>query len=135
MQDELFSTNTSNGEMTKSNFQKRIIKRSILNPPFFLVFKWSGPFEIRPSKSRDSEWSDFRSPLYLHSFVIGLFCPMTDVIVYRICARDIQQAMITLQGMAEQRFSNVYNYQCFTSVMYAIPSIFDILSVGFLLIE
>ena len=26
--------------------------------------------------------------------------------------------MITLRGMAEHRFSNVYNYQCLTKVMY-----------------
>ena len=26
--------------------------------------------------------------------------------------------MITLQGMAEHRFSNVYNYQCLTKVLY-----------------
>ena len=26
--------------------------------------------------------------------------------------------MTTLRGMAEQRFSNVYNYQCLTLVLY-----------------
>ena len=29
-----------------------------------------------------------------------------------------QQAMITLQGMAERRFSNVYNYQCLKKVLF-----------------
>ena len=27
-------------------------------------------------------------------------------------AGNLQQAMITLRGMAEHRFNNVYNYQC-----------------------
>ena len=31
---------------------------------------------------------------------------------------DQKQAMITLRGMAEERFSNVYSYQCLTLVLY-----------------
>ena len=42
----------------------------------------------------------------------------------------VKQAMITLQGMAEYRFGIVFNYKCFTLLMFHIIFV-DMGGVGF----
>ena len=59
-------------------------------------------------------------------FTISLFPKSLLTLARRSCYShgphtlplELKQAMITLRGMAEKSFSNVYDYQCLTLVLY-----------------